>query len=189
MTPGRLDAAVWARFRWLPRRPETVAVVRGLTVLGEPVGALGCALLADRISSRGRAGRAPWPRSEVAMVVGGLAVRRVLAESVARQRPPREGWLVEPQGYSFPSKHATASALTAAVIARSWPAARPAAVALAAVTGLTRLYLGVHWLTDVAAGWALGAGWATVWRAALAPGATPQSLSASPGLPGPSASG
>lgn len=80
-------------------------------------------------------------------------------------------------GYSFPSGHAT-SALVAfgvlAWLAGTVPAAsRPRAngwvgvgwaIALAAAAGVgaSRVYLGVHYLSDVLAGFALGAGWLTL---------------------------
>jgi undecaprenyl-diphosphatase len=43
------------------------------------------------------------------------------------------------------------------------------AIFLTLMIGLTRIYLGVHWPTDVLAGWCAGAAWATLcWRIALA---------------------
>jgi undecaprenyl-diphosphatase len=67
--------------------------------------------------------------------------------------------------YSFPSGHAMAAAaiygMIAVVIARLAPSLRlsvgPVAVALALLIGLSRIYLGVHWITDVLAGYAAGA--------------------------------
>src|SRR5690606_17887560 len=78
--------------------------------------------------------------------------------------------LVEVQTWSFPSGHATSSAVVyltlGALLTRVQPRRRikayvlGVALALTLLVGLSRVYLGVHWPSDVLAGWALGAGWA-----------------------------
>jgi undecaprenyl-diphosphatase len=78
---------------------------------------------------------------------------------------------------SFPSGHSTMSAvvfLTLAGILASMEPKRRAkafifgvAIALVVAVGFSRVYLGVHWPTDVLAGWTLGAAWALVARLAL----------------------
>lgn len=109
-----------------------------------------------------------------------------LKRVVARLRPqlwPRlETWppVAGSESFAFPSGHALAAAtfypLLAYVLARELPprlrrAALLAGALLALWIGLGRLYLGVHWPTDVLAGWALGAAQAVVAirRVALAP--------------------
>jgi membrane-associated phospholipid phosphatase len=72
-------------------------------------------------------------------------------------------------GLAFPSGHATLSAavygMGAVLISRATnrPAVKVAAwvgaVVIIVLVGVTRLYLGAHWLSDVLAGWALGALW------------------------------
>ena len=84
----------------------------------------------------------------------------VLKGAYERARPPES--LVVTTGASFPSGHAVAaSATVAAVIAlvppgrrRAWWA--PAAVAFSILMGLSRAYLGAHWLSDAVAGILLG---------------------------------
>ena len=88
-----------------------------------------------------------------------------LKDAVDRPRPA--AGLVAASGSSFPSIHAAYSTfyvwLAVTIVMRLRPGmARGAAVvaggiALTALVGLSRVYLGVHYLSDVSAGWALGA--------------------------------
>ncbi|MFO1155676.1 MAG: phosphatase PAP2 family protein [Rhodospirillales bacterium] len=78
---------------------------------------------------------------------------------------------------SFPNGHAMMSAITyltlGALLARTQPRRRvkayllTSAVLLTLLVGTSRVYLGVHWPTDVLAGWWAGAGWAMLCRAVL----------------------
>ncbi len=108
-------------------------------------------------------------RLALVWLVAGLStftLQSGLKAGFARPRPELWPRLVSaPRDASFPSGHAVASAtfypLAALLVARRRPAWRAAAylcaAALASWIGLGRLYLGVHWPSDVLAGWALGA--------------------------------
>jgi membrane-associated phospholipid phosphatase len=98
---------------------------------------------------------------------GALALYSVIKDLVDRPRPPPDIWLTHAPGSSFPSGHATQSLATFAALAivavAVLPRARRPAIAFAAALaiaiGLSRIYLGVHWATDVCAGWLIGATW------------------------------
>ncbi len=78
---------------------------------------------------------------------------------VGRGRPSRVGigrvFLVEPDQFSFPSGHATASMAVALAYAAVFPSLAMPVLALAALIGISRVVLGVHYPGDVAAGQAL----------------------------------
>ena len=102
----------------------------------------------------------------------GLLVSSLLKDSFDRPRPDLVPHEVYAASYSFPSGHSMLSALTyltlGAILARSHERKLLKAYFLLLATfltgliGVTRVYLGVHWPTDVLAGWTAGAVWALV---------------------------
>lgn len=113
-------------------------------------------------------------RLSAVLLIVGLAGGVVLSEGLKalfeRERPPSVYQAVETLNASFPSGHALLSTvfyLTVAVMmTRAFPRRRLKAYVLgvgmvfALLVGLTRIYLGAHWTTDVLAGWSIGAAWA-----------------------------
>lgn len=115
----------------------------------------------------------------------------LIKSSVARPRPALIDHLVQVGSASFPSGHAANSAiiyLTLALLLMQIVESRigrwyliAVAVLLVMAIGVSRVYLGVHWPSDVLAGWSFGTLWALGWwslggwlrlrraRAALAP--------------------
>jgi len=106
-------------------------------------------------------------RESLAWLVVGAATAllpEIVKAVVARPRPTLWPWVLRTSGYSFPSGHAVAGAalypLLGWLVLRSRGKGRMgygAGLAIGVLIGLTRLYAGVHWPTDVLAGWALGA--------------------------------
>lgn len=108
----------------------------------------------------------------IAIITGAVGIS-LLKATFARLRPGAAFAEVVAPGMSFPSGHAGMSAIVfltlGALLAstRSRAVERTYILAVAAfmtvLVGLSRVALGVHWATDVLAGWAYGFGWALVW--------------------------
>jgi membrane protein DedA with SNARE-associated domain len=159
-TPGDVTAMEIAeklRTVWL------VDVAKVVTALGAsgvcwPLAAVAAAILAARRR---------W--AELGVLVAGMAIVifgvHALKDAVDRPRP--EGGLVAVSGSSFPSAHAAYAtfyvwlAVTIVLRLRTGMARGAlviaAGIAITALVGLSRVYLGVHYMSDVSAGWALGA--------------------------------
>ena len=112
---------------------------------------------------------------------GAVLLYPLIKYLVHRPRPPAAIWLTN-VGHttSFPSGHATqslATYLALALVLAAWLAkpnwaTRAPALALAAGIGASRVYLGVHWTTDVLAGWLIATAWfaSVVWLTTRCPG-------------------
>jgi membrane protein DedA with SNARE-associated domain/membrane-associated phospholipid phosphatase len=184
-TPGDITAMEIAeelRAGWL------VDLAKAVTALGSaaicwPLAAIAAAILAARRR---------W--AELGVLVAGMAIVILgvheLKDAVGRPRP--EGGLIGVSGSSFPSAHAAYSTfyvwLAATIVMRLRTGmARgalviAAGIALTALIGLSRVYLGVHYMSDVNAGWALGAAAFSLCAAIALTGSTMRSVRSSDGF-------
>lgn len=140
-----------------------LSIAKVLTWLGSTAAVWGLAAICAALL----AWRRRW--SEFWVLVAGMVIIQIgivgIKEAVGRPRPPDP--LVASSGSSYPSGHAAHAVfylwLAATIVLRLRPGmARGAAVvaagfALTALIGLSRVYLQVHYLSDVSGGWALGA--------------------------------
>ncbi len=157
------------RFLALHRSAGLTAAMRIVTFIGGTI--LVTAVLALTAFIAYIKTRSPrWPAFLSATVVGAIALDNIVKFLVDRPRPDFRP-LVHPFGSSFPSGHAVAAAALCGSIAfiitrrTTWRTAVwiwAAAIFLALVVALSRVYLGAHWPTDVIAGLTLGAFWTTL---------------------------
>jgi undecaprenyl-diphosphatase len=99
------------------------------------------------------------------LLFAGQLVRFAVMELIHRPRPSPDDWVRIARGWSFPSGHTTTSALgfglilllVSAELTSRWARAVAGVVllGLAALVGISRIVLGVHWPTDALAGWSL----------------------------------
>jgi membrane-associated phospholipid phosphatase len=162
---GRPLPADLAVHRWAVRhRPdlprETAALI---TATGIGVVPYTLAMVAGIVAGSGPYGRVLVAARAVAVLLVVQLLRFALATAVGRPRPPAADWAVHVTGFAFPSGHTVTSATAAAILIwAAYPRLRGASrvVVVACVTtwavavGLSRVYLGVHWPTDVVGGWA-----------------------------------
>ena len=154
VTFNKVDLALYKRVRALAHAPERVRWVRRYSRLGEhgavwlAIGLLGTAGDAQR---RGR-----WLRATTCVGVAYLLSTSIKL-AIGRRRPVVEDLphlMATPTGLSFPSSHSTSSFAAAQAFSRLLP--QGPLLGAAAAMAFSRLYLGVHYPSDVAAGAALG---------------------------------
>lgn len=148
--------------------PWFESAVRDLTSLGgTAVLTLIVALSAGYLVLDGKRGSAGLL---LVSVIGGSVLSKTIKALFGRERPDIVPHLMTETSLSFPSGHAMNSAVLyltlGALLARAQDGRRQqiyvfaVAVLVAALVGSSRVYLGVHWPTDVLAGWSVGAAWA-----------------------------
>ena len=113
--------------------------------------------------------RAWWTAAWVVVAAAGISpLTTLLKDAVGRLRPQFADGGAVYQSLSYPSGHSSGIAtLVTVLLVLAWPLLAPPArrawlalgVALVLLVGLTRMWLGVHYLSDVVGGWALGLGW------------------------------
>ena len=160
--PGDPAAAIGPA--WLKR------AMLAVTMLGNPqalVPAAGIAVVALAV-------RRQWQTAALVLAgtISGPTVVALAKHGFARPRPELVEHLVQVTNASFPSGHAANSAvvyltlallLTRVVRRRARVAIVAGAAMLVVAIGCSRVFLGVHWPSDVVAGWAFGALWAAGW--------------------------
>jgi undecaprenyl-diphosphatase len=148
--------------------PSVQEAARDITALGgTAVLTLVTAIAAGFLALDGRRHMALFV---CASVLSGQAAGTILKDLFQRARPELVPYTAYASGASFPSGHSMMSAVTyltlGALLARSQGRIRLkayfllVAIVLTFAVGVTRVYLGVHWPTDVLAGWTAGAVWA-----------------------------
>ncbi len=157
--PGRLAGPVW-----LPQVVRDLTSLGGVTVL-----TLVVLLFAGFLLLQGRRRLALLL---LAAVVGGALLTQALKFVYGRVRPETVPHLMEETGASFPSGHSTLSAVVYLTLGSilSTPQRRLAvrihiyasALFISLLVGMTRVLLGVHYPTDVLAGWCVGIGWSAL---------------------------
>ena len=151
---------------WLRRRHSsgTTRFVRAVTELGRVTAVPVFALAAAGYLAYVRGSRRPAALLTVSLV-GSTIINSVLKVMYRRARPTFFAHIVQEKSYSFPSGHAMASAaLAGCACVLAWPTRwRYPVIAASSVyvptIGLSRMYLGVHFPSDILAGWCVSLAW------------------------------
>ena len=178
---GRFDRAILLALR-NPQDPADPIGPRWFEEMARDVTALGSTVVLTLITLAAIGFLLMLRRRAAALLVavsvgGGVLLSNLLKFGFARPRPELVPHAVKVYTASFPSGHSMLSAVTyltlGALLARVQPRRRlklyllALAVLLTVLVGASRVYLGVHWPTDVLAGWCMGAAWAMLcWLAA-----------------------
>lgn len=166
----RIDLPV-VRYLAGHRTAWLTATMRDLTWLGSTLVLVPLVVIVG-LSARHRT-RSWATMAQLGLSLGGaIALYDLVKVLVGRPRPHVGELVSTATGYAFPSGHATQTAAVTVTLAAlgasmtgSWArkvSVWSAAALVCLVVGFSRIYLGVHWPTDVLAGFALGALWATM---------------------------
>ena len=165
-----LGLRAWGGPAWLPGVAIDLTALGGGTVLTIIVALVAGLLFVQRLWLTGLA-------TIAASASGGMVVAFVKTQ-IGRARPDIVDHLVVVSHASFPSGHSASSAvvyLTLAGLAQQVTTDRATrryvmvvAILLVGAIGCSRVYLGVHWPSDVLAGWSFGTLWALAWWLATA---------------------
>lgn len=169
------------------RQPWSISAAEVITDMGSPVGVAVTGLAVGLLLAWLR--RSWLPLLVVMLGGAGIAlINTAVKRLVGRSRPPQFTAVLGEHGFSFPSGHTTGTTvvwLLLAWMAGHWVIGRrigrvlvwTVALLMIVAVGATRIYLGVHFLSDVLAGWTLGAAWAVTialvaraWEAHRIPG-------------------
>ena len=149
--------------------PALTAAMRAVSMIGEPTVLIVAGFAAALWLLR--TGRERTALRFAAILAGAEILDQLLKLAFHRPRPAVFFGLAEPMGYSFPSGHSLVSfaffgALALFAAPRRWWYFLAAAVPIAAI-GFSRVYLGMHYPSDVLGGWATAAVWLFVVRLAI----------------------
>ena len=167
---ARFDAPI-IQYAAAHRVAGLTSVMKALTTAGNPLYLsitvlVGGAVLAWLTRS--------WrPLMVLALVMfGAVSLDYLVKLAVARTRPASLYWAVSATGSSFPSGHALESTAVYLTLAHLFAGTQKrlcvklltCVIGILApfLIGISRVYLGVHWPTDVAIGWALGGMWSAI---------------------------
>jgi undecaprenyl-diphosphatase len=147
---------------WLPEAARDITSLGSMAVIGLLLFAITGFLFLD-----GKRAAAWWI---MLAVIGGIVLNDLLKFAIARPRPDVVATTLRVFSTSFPSGHASLSAIVyltlGALLAQAHDSltirvyALSLAVALTLLVGVSRVYLGVHYPSDVLAGWCIGSAWA-----------------------------
>lgn len=167
-----------ALLRWsVHHRPSTaVAVARAVTYTGTGLVPYALTVLAGLLLGRSLLQRALAVAACLACLALGQALRYGVMSLIARPRPSAADWATQASGWSFPSGHTTTAAMASGILALAVLVRAPhgragflaAVLGWGALVGLSRVYLGVHWFSDVLGGWLLALCWLSLWVCAAA---------------------
>jgi undecaprenyl-diphosphatase len=167
-SPGDLSDPIGPK--WFEEMMRDITALGGTAVL-----TLGVLAVAGFLALTGKTHAAI---TVLVSVASGMVLSQAIKWAYARPRPELVPHGMETYSASFPSGHSMMAAVVyltlGALLARHQGQPRMkvyvlvVAVLLTVLVGASRIYLGVHWPTDVLAGWCLGAAWAILcWFAML----------------------